>query len=67
MTADLIAKWEAWISRQGVKLREILPSNVKHRLEDVASLGIVIRARKAVKFALVVCVIVWFSLFYSWV
>ena len=59
MTADLIAKWEAWISRQGVKLREILPSNVKHRLEDVASLGIVIRARKAVKFALVVCVIVW--------
>ena len=59
MMVDLIAKWEGWVSHQGVKLREFLPSIVKNKMEDVASLGIVIRVRKIVKFALVTCVIVW--------
>lgn len=59
MIVDMIEKWETWVARRGVKLREKLPSFVKQKLEEVASSGIVIRARKAIKIVFVVSVVVW--------
>ena len=59
MIVDMIVKWDTWVVRREVKLREMLPSFVKHKLEEVASSGIVIRARKAIKIVFVVSVVVW--------